>query len=565
MPAPAEAPAAAAAELVFREEPAETAAQAAQRPDVPPQTRREARQTYPAAQPARERAGERNAAEEIKGPRAAAAAPRGTEDHGSVPSVTGPETAGEPARTAREIPETGRPFTAGTQADGIRDEIPQERGAAGETPQTAIPAQEEPQTAAPAELVFQNEMKAANPAAPQAAIPQQTQREARQAQAAAQPARERAEERNAAAESREPRAAVVPGGTEIPAEEIPAAEPGRAAIPAQEGPQNAAAPAELVYREKAEELQQSARTAPQDALPAQPRREARQTSPEERPTPERAYERRAAEENGETGTAKDAAGEAAARLAVPAQPEALSGTPAQLVFREETGETPPRGAEAPAAALPVRIVPPDAAARQTAARTASESGRPAQRAVRQTLRDIRVAAPHDAEPEPYAGKTERIAEAVPAPEPAQTPGQTELFFAETPKTDARAAEEAAARPTEKPARAEKTERMPAWAKELLEQSGVTDSVQQADVFRSAESAARSGRQITWSAPAMPNPVMKANEDRSGPADLMFREHREAAETPYRPQISDAELQRTADRVYRMIEERLRRELRRSGR
>ena len=36
-------------------------------------------------------------------------------------------------------------------------------------------------------------------------------------------------------------------------------------------------------------------------------------------------------------------------------------------------------------------------------------------------------------------------------------------------------------------------------------------------------------------------------------------------TAYRQTISDAEIQRTADKVYRILEERLRREMRRSGR
>ena len=39
----------------------------------------------------------------------------------------------------------------------------------------------------------------------------------------------------------------------------------------------------------------------------------------------------------------------------------------------------------------------------------------------------------------------------------------------------------------------------------------------------------------------------------------------AEEAPKRQPISDAEIQRTADKVYRILEERLRRELRRSGR
>jgi hypothetical protein len=56
-----------------------------------------------------------------------------------------------------------------------------------------------------------------------------------------------------------------------------------------------------------------------------------------------------------------------------------------------------------------------------------------------------------------------------------------------------------------------------------------------------------------------------NRRASGPAELSFVEHAQPEESAYRQPISDAELQRTADKVYRLIEERLRRELRRSGR
>ncbi len=62
---------------------------------------------------------------------------------------------------------------------------------------------------------------------------------------------------------------------------------------------------------------------------------------------------------------------------------------------------------------------------------------------------------------------------------------------------------------------------------------------------------------------MANPVQSAK--RTGPAELSFRERGETEESAARQTISDAELQRTADKVYKIIEERLRRELRRSGR
>ena len=407
----------------------------------------------------------------------------------------------------------------------------------GTVPQAAIPAREEPQTAASAELIYREEAEETAQAAPQ-------QQKPRAAAPTAQQIPERAEERRAASEPKEPHAA--------------------AAIPAREEPQTAAS-AELIYREEA--------GAPQQPAPQTGETGEAITTPQQSPAHE--GERRAAIEpiephaaaaipRGEAPEQETGASEAepAAELALPAEAETPTEAPAQLVFREETGETPPRGPERPAIPPPARTVRSDAAARQTVTHAADGKSGQTPHTVPQTLRDIRIAAPHDAESIQSPG---RIAEAIPAPEPAPTAEQPELYFAATAQTEARAAEDApAARPTQKPAREEKTE-LPDWAKELLEQSGVTDAVNQVAVFSGAANSAQSPRQITWSAPAAANPLMRKSGDSSGPADLMFKERGEAEETPYKPQISDAELQRTADKVYRLIEERLRRELRRSGR
>ena len=69
------------------------------------------------------------------------------------------------------------------------------------------------------------------------------------------------------------------------------------------------------------------------------------------------------------------------------------------------------------------------------------------------------------------------------------------------------------------------------------------------------SGPETGRQIQWSAPggAMP------------PANICYREPRPVETVPGPAPMGERELRRTADKVYRMIEERLRRELRRSGR
>lgn len=73
------------------------------------------------------------------------------------------------------------------------------------------------------------------------------------------------------------------------------------------------------------------------------------------------------------------------------------------------------------------------------------------------------------------------------------------------------------------------------------------------VFMQAQSA-KVG-QIEWKAPQ----VVRR------PAHMVYREDRETQRTAPSPMLSEGELRRTADKVYRMIQERLRRELRRSGR
>ena len=115
------------------------------------------------------------------------------------------------------------------------------------------------------------------------------------------------------------------------------------------------------------------------------------------------------------------------------------------------------------------------------------------------------------------------------------------------------------------------EDLPPWAKEMLERAG--------------GSAAKPGtpqKQMEWTAPwARGGSTAPAGAQPAAPAQPAMRQpanaaalpaemqHKQRAETdeqdPRRKMEREAELRRTADRVYRMIEERLRRELRRSGR
>lgn len=99
--------------------------------------------------------------------------------------------------------------------------------------------------------------------------------------------------------------------------------------------------------------------------------------------------------------------------------------------------------------------------------------------------------------------------------------------------------------------------LPEWAQRFLQQPPRADS-QNTHRFSAAQqqTAGTQPGQIEWTAPgAMP----KA-------APVIFRENRQPeTQRPAAPaRLSDSELRRAADKVYRMIEERLRRELRRSG-
>ena len=109
---------------------------------------------------------------------------------------------------------------------------------------------------------------------------------------------------------------------------------------------------------------------------------------------------------------------------------------------------------------------------------------------------------------------------------------------------------------ETPARQDR-QALPDWAQALLEKGPLPGR----DAVRQTSPAAVQ-RQIQWTAPqpaAAPAPPTVA-------ADLRHRERREPEPTPFQTRVQqELEVRRTAEKVYRIIEERLRKELRRSGR
>ena len=163
---------------------------------------------------------------------------------------------------------------------------------------------------------------------------------------------------------------------------------------------------------------------------------------------------------------------------------------------------------------------------------------------------------------PIPAAPEEGAIPAPVPEAEMLPELSELVYAPTARTGDYGEGETPARPTRK-AQEDKNDSLPVWAKELLEQAGVTDTAQQAAAFRGKLDGANGSRQISWNAPQAAAP--SRSREITQPAELSFKERSQREETASQPRITEAELQKTADRVYRILEERLRRELRRSGR
>ena len=98
--------------------------------------------------------------------------------------------------------------------------------------------------------------------------------------------------------------------------------------------------------------------------------------------------------------------------------------------------------------------------------------------------------------------------------------------------------------------------LPEWAQRFLQQNAEPGSG--AAAHQTAPVGQQPPRQIEWTAP---------NAVPAGTPHIVFKEQapKETAQPPQAPRLSDSELRRAADKVYHMIEERLRKELRRSGR
>lgn len=152
--------------------------------------------------------------------------------------------------------------------------------------------------------------------------------------------------------------------------------------------------------------------------------------------------------------------------------------------------------------------------------------------------DIRTFRPRTKQP-----VTERAAE--------RLGGGPELTYRQTAEEPVRPA-------PQEPEESEYVRKLPDWARRFLRSSaGQGGTVPSTPVKQPTPAGApQGGEQIRWTAPAYAPPEPMELREKARPA---------RQETPAAPpQLSQAELERAADQVYRMIEDRIRRERRRMG-
>lgn len=152
--------------------------------------------------------------------------------------------------------------------------------------------------------------------------------------------------------------------------------------------------------------------------------------------------------------------------------------------------------------------------------------------------DIRTFRPRTKQP-----VTERAAE--------RLGGGPELTYRQTAEEPVRPA-------PQEPVESEYVRKLPDWARRFLRSSaGQGGTVPSTPVKQPTPAGApQGGEQIRWTAPAYAPPEPMELREKARPA---------RQETPAAPpQLSQAELERAADQVYRMIEDRIRRERRRMG-
>ena len=162
------------------------------------------------------------------------------------------------------------------------------------------------------------------------------------------------------------------------------------------------------------------------------------------------------------------------------------------------------------------------------------------------------------EKRPLAALLSRHTGARSAARPAAAPEPLELSYGPVPAGAAPPDPAQTAGESASPAESAYVKSLPDWARRFLRE-GAAQSVQSMGTARNIASLPPQGEgdAVQWTAPNYRPPAAPMTY-REKPG----REERQAGQQA--PRISEAELQRTADRVYRMIEDRIRRERRRLG-
>lgn len=162
------------------------------------------------------------------------------------------------------------------------------------------------------------------------------------------------------------------------------------------------------------------------------------------------------------------------------------------------------------------------------------------------------------EKRPLAARLSQHTGARSAARPAAAPEPLELSYGPVPAGAAPPDPAQTAGESTSPAESAYVKSLPDWARRFLRE-GAAQSVQSMGIARNIASLPSQGEgdAVQWTAPNYRPPAAPMTY-REKPG----REERQAGQQA--PRISEAELQRTADRVYRMIEDRIRRERRRLG-
>ena len=236
----------------------------------------------------------------------------------------------------------------------------------------------------------------------------------------------------------------------------------------------------------------------------------------------------------ESTSAPQTAGSAAAHGQMPglAGMEAAMVNGPELALRAEREDVPQSAGAFPPISTPSAEPSAKRAVRPTELGHASRTG------LARPTGDIRTFRPRTKQP-----VTERAAE--------RLGGGPELTYRQTAEEPVRPA-------PQEPEESEYVRKLPDWARRFLRSSaGQGGTVPSAPVKQPTPAGApQGGEQIRWTAPAYAPPEPMELREKTRPA---------RQETPAAPpQLSQAELERAADQVYRMIEDRIRRERRRMG-